>query len=351
MKRFFYLLFHEIMLFRTNLAIHLVAVLQPFIFLIAMSSVLVHPTFDMKIEESDSRYFTSFIQAMKSIKSPIGSDYIRPEIKPRDSKYDDQMIRLENRGRKLTAVQYYGLIDSNLVKNFRNRLKAVVLYLWNKDLGNRSVSIVEKPLFPRDLSYIIYYGLAFISMAAFIASVFIGSVLTTQDFENRHILEYRLSPVNSLLSLIARFIKLCFFSLLGSGLIIISTGIMTGRWPDNIFFVLFIIILLSIIAGAVGMTAGLVFKRMIPAFVVGLTTGFTGWILGDAFGLASGFSGIYYALSRFMPHSYATELIFPQYFGIHLATEKNSFIILIIITVISFTGCCIAYVTQVRNRR
>jgi hypothetical protein len=351
MKRFFYLLFHEIILFRTNLAIHLVAVIQPVIFFIAMSSVLVNPTFDMKIEESESRYFDTFIQSMKSIVSPIGADYIRPEIKAMNSEYYDQIIKLEKRENKLTAVQYFGLIDSNLVKNFRNRLKAVVLSLWNKSLEKRAVSIVEKPLFFKDFSYIIYYGLALIPMAAFIAAVFIGAVLTTQDFENRHILEYRLSSKSSLLCLSARFIKLFMLSLLASGLIIIATGIMTGHWPENIFFVLFVIILLSSIAGSIGIIAGLIFKRTIPAFVVGLTLSFAGWILGDAFGIASGFSDMYYTLSRFMPHSHAVELLFPGYFGIHIATEQSSLILLIMFSIVSFTVCYIFYIIQVKSRR
>lgn len=351
MKRFFYLIFHELILFRTNLAIHLVAVVQPFIFFSAMSFVLVHPTFDVKIEESDSRYFEPFIRAMKSIKSPAGPDYIRPEIKAQDSDYYDQIIKFENREGKLTAVQYFGLIDSNLVKNFRNRLKASVLYEWNRSLENRSVTIVEKPFFVKDFSYLLFYGMALIPMAAFLASILVGAVLTTQDFENRHILEYRLSSKNPLLCLTARFIKLCILSLLASGLIIIATGVMTGHWPGNIFFVLFVIILLSIIAGAAGITAGLIFKKTIPAFVIGLTFGFTGWILGDAFGLASGFSRIFYTISRFMPHSYATELIFPTYFGIHFAAEQGSFIFLTAFSLISFMGCYIVYIIQVKSRR
>jgi hypothetical protein len=351
MRRFFYLLFHEMILFRTNLAIHMVAVIQPVIFFIAMSFVLVHPTFDMKIEESESRYFIPFIQTMKRIASSIGPHYIRPEIKARNSEYYDQMIKLEIRGGKLTAVQYFGLIDSNLVKNFRNRLKAVVLSLWNKNLEKRAVSIVEKPLFFTDFSYIIYYGLALIPMAAFIAAVLIGAVLTTQDFENRHILEYRLSSKSSLLCLSARFIKLFMLSLLSSGLIIITTGIMTGHWPDDIFFVLFVVILLSSIAGSIGMAAGLIFKKTIPAFVVGLTLSFAGWILGDAFGIASGFSGTYYILSRFMPHSHAVELLFPGYFGIHIATEHSSLIILITFSIVSFIVCYMVYIIQVKRRR
>ena len=49
--------------------------------------------------------------------------------------------------------------------------------------------------------------------------------------------------------------------------------------------------------------------------MVALITAFVSWIIGDAFGLASGFSKGYALVSLFTPNSYTVELLFPLYFG------------------------------------
>ena len=72
---------------------------------------------------------------------------------------------------------------------------------------------------------------------------------------------------------------------------------------------------MGIIAGSLGITAGLLLQRTIPAFVVGLGASLLSWILGGAFGLPAGFSGLYEQVSRLMPNTYAVELLFPRYYG------------------------------------
>jgi len=42
-------------------------------------------------------------------------------------------------------------------------------------------------------------------------------------------------------------------------------------------------------AGCLGMVAGLVLRKSIPALLVALVATFVGWILGSAFGLAASF--------------------------------------------------------------
>ena len=42
------------------------------------------------------------------------------------------------------------VIDSNMVKNFRNRLTAAALRFWNNSLGSHAVQIEEHPRLPKD---------------------------------------------------------------------------------------------------------------------------------------------------------------------------------------------------------
>ena len=238
------------------------------------------------------------------------------------------MIRVEDRDGVPTAVQYYGLIDSNLVKNLRNRLTAAGLVLWNKDLGARGVTVVEHPWLPRDVPYAVYFGMAMLPMAAFVAASMLGAVLTAQEFEFGTIAEYRLAPAPASLILGARLTRLVLSAFVGATIMLIAVGIVTGVWPDSPWLVAVILLPVAVVAACLGMLAGLVIQKTIPAFLVALVSSFVGWLLGSAFGLAAGFSAGYERVSRFMPFTHAAELLFPRYYGIAIGTPWLSALVL-----------------------
>jgi len=89
-----------------------------------------------------------------------------------------------------------------------------------------------------------------------------------------------------------------------------------------------VLIPLSVIAGCLGVASGLVFRRTIPAFLVGLVCTFVDWILGSAFGLAAGFGKSYQIISRCTPFTHTVELLFPRYFGVVVGTPVISVLVL-----------------------
>ena len=234
------------------------------------------------------------------------------------------MIRVEDRDGIPTAVQYYSLIDSNLVKNLRNRLTAAGLRLWNEDLGARAVTVAEYPWLPRDVPYAVYFGMAMLPMAAFVAASMLGAVLTAQEFELGTIVEYRLAPAPMALVLGSRLTRLVLSALIGSAFMLVAVGVVTGAWPDSPLMVALIMLPVAIVAACLGMAAGLVMRRTIPAFLIALVSSFVGWLLGSAFGLAAGFSTGYERISRLTPFTHATELLFPRYYGISIGTPWMS---------------------------
>jgi hypothetical protein len=332
MSRFGLLLHNELKLFRTSVPIHLVAILQPTVMYVLMSVILVSPTFDMQIARPLGAAEQALVSAMVDVGSPIGQPYIRPVFVDWESGSPArQVIRVESRGAVPTAVQYYGLIDSNLVKNFRNRLTAAGLRMWNEALGAGAVSVAEHPWLPRDMPYAVYFGMAMLPMAAFVAASMLGAVLTAQDFEVGTILEYRLAPVHIVLILGARLVRLVLSSFVGSGLMLIAVGVITGVWPNSAWLVPLILLPVAIIAACLGILAGLVIRQTIPAFLVALVSSFAGWLLGSAFGLAGGFSASYEQVSRLSPFTHATELLFPRYYGIPVGSPGLSVLVLLLL--------------------
>jgi hypothetical protein len=318
MKRFFLILINEFKFARTTIPIHIVAMLQPTVMYLLMATILVHPTFAMNVVEPRDPLGWALVEAMRAVGSPVGEDYIEVNLVaggPRRPTELRQLVTFQERDGGATAVQVYGLIDSNLVKNYRNRLTAAALRLWQDELGGRAVTIEEHPWLRRDVPYQVYFGMALLPMAAAIAAASIGGILTAQEFERGTISQYRLSPVPAALLLGARLARLTLTGLLSAGVLLAAVGAVTGYWPGALCKVVVTLLPIGLIAGGVGVTAGLWFQKTIPTFIIALASSFLGWLLGSAFGLAGGFGPGYAAASSLTPNTYAVELLFPCYFG------------------------------------
>jgi ABC-type multidrug transport system permease subunit len=344
MARFSLLVLNEFKLFRTAIPIHIVAILQPTVMYVLMAAILVQPTFDMQVDRPTTPEGWALVRAMEEVGSPIGEPYIRPVLVDWDGgAVSRQIVVVEEGHDRPVAVQVYGLIDSNLVKNLRNRLTAAGLRLWNSELEDRAVSIEEHPWLPRDISYNVYFGMALLPLSAFVAAAFIGAILMAQEFELQTILEYRLSPIAVSLILGARLFRLVLSALAAVAILILVIGRVTGFWPHAFGLVLLILFPVALIAGCIGILAGLLFRRSIPAFLVGLVSGFAGWVLGSGFGLAAGFGQAYQWVSWLTPFTHATELLFPHYFGASIGRPLLSASFLIALSVVLLILTALVY--------
>jgi ABC-type multidrug transport system permease subunit len=334
MKRFGLLLLNEFKLARTALPVHLVAIFQPMLMYLLMTEVLVFATFDMYVMQPTTGEGRALVAAMREVGSPIGLPYINPilvaqeDMAQLETTAPRQIITVESRDGVPTAVQRFGLIDSNQVKNLRNRLTAAALRLWNEALGDAAVTVEEHPWLPIDVPYTVYFGLAMLPMATFVGAVFIGGILTAQDFEFRTIEEFRLAPIAPIWILAARLVRLVLSAFLSAGAMLLALGWQTGYWPDSLWRVGLILLPVAIVGGSLGMIIGLAYRRSIPSLLTGLIAAIGGWILGGAFGLVAGFGVLYQEISRLTPHAYAIELLFPRYYGTQVGNPLSAILAL-----------------------
>jgi ABC-type multidrug transport system permease subunit len=349
MTRFRLLLLNEFKLARTALPIHLVAILQPTVMYLLMSLVLVHTTFDMYVTQPTTDEGRALVAAMRDVGSPIGLPYINPiVVSPEETaRMEDstlrQIIAVESRDSVPTAVQRFSLIDSNQVKNLRNRLTAAALRLWDEMLGDAAVTVEEHPWLPVDVPYTVYFGMAMLPMTTFLAAVFIGGILTAQDFEFRTIAEFRLAPIAPAWVLGARLTRLALSALLSAGVLLLAQGWRTGFWPDSFWRVGLVLLPVAITASSLGMIIGLLFRRSIPSLLTGLIAGIGCWLLGGAFGLTSGFGGLYEKASRLMPNAYAVDVLFFHYYGARVGNPPCSILALTLFSVSLLTLAFLTY--------
>ena len=344
MRRFLLLLRNEFKLTRSAIPMHLVALLQPTVMYLLMSTILVRPTFDLYVTRPERADGQTLVAAMQQVGSPIGEPYINPILIDSDNPEGlRQVVTVEEQEEQVVAVQRYGLIDSNIVKNFRNRLTAAVLRVWQDDLGERAVRVTEKPWLPRDMPYALYFGMAMLPMTTALAASLIGGSLTSQEFESGTVLEYRLTPLPAGWVIAVRLCRLILFGLLSAALLLVSIGCVTGIWPARAWMLPLILIPVAVSMGGLGMTAGLTLRRSIPAFLVGLVTTFVSWLVGSAFGLAAGFNRVYEAFSRLTPNTHAVELLFPLFYKAGVGNPLGSILFLTGVSLVSIAITTWAY--------
>jgi len=349
MKRFVRMVRNDFKLAVTAVPIHLIAIFQPTVMYLLMAVTMVNPTFDVRVTASAAPEQERLLAAMSQVGSPIGERYIHSILVDADEPVESQVISVETYAGQLTGVQRYGYIDSNLVKNYRNRLTASVLHMWNQELGERAVTIEQYPWMPLEIPYIVYFGMALLPTSAFIAAAMIGGFLTAQEFEFKTITEYRLSPLGPGWVLAARMTRLVITGLFAATFLILAIGLTTGRWPSALLPVYLALLPVTIFAGCLGVLAGLLLRSTLPAFVLSLVSGFGCWLLGDGFGLAAGFNRTYEAISRFTPNAHAVELTFPYYyFGYSVGKPMQSVIILFIMCIVMLAAVVLVYRRRVR---
>jgi hypothetical protein len=351
MKRFRILILNEFKLARSTLAIHLVSLLQPTIMYILMAFILVNPTFDMYINQPYSPESRQLIDAMKHIGSPIGLPYINPIPTNIENPGEIRQLVFVGKGAQgVTAIQHFGLLDSNMVKNYRNRLTSAALYLWNQDLGSQGVTINEHPLLPEDIPYTVYFGVAMLTLTAFLSSAFIASILTTLEFEHNTILEYRLATAQVGLILAAKIIRLIITALIASLIQFLAVYAITGFFPTAPALVFLILIPVSLVGSSLGISTGLLFRQTIPSFVICLAVTFASWLLGSGFGLAAGFNPLFEAISKLTPNTHAVELIFPLYYHVGVGKPLTQIFSLVVFSTLALGAIVIFYFKNVQKQ-
>ena len=350
MRRFLSLLAHEFRLARTTIPIHAVAILEPVVLYALLTAILVHPSLDVYVTTPTDEVGRSLVTAMQSIGSPIGQAYINPILT--DKTEPDglrQVITVEEINGTPTAVQKYNLIDSNLVKNYRNRLTAAALELWNDNLGHKAVVVVQESSLPFDIPYTVYFGMAMLPLAAMLSASMIGAILIAQEFELQTIDEYRVAPTPTWMILSARMVRLVLSAAIAVGLLLAVIGLLNGYWPDSIGMVALILLPVAIIGGCLGMIIGLQTRTTLPAFILTLAASITFWIIGDSFKPAALFGGFYELASYLTPNSYAVNLLFPYFYRSQINPLPLSVLVLVCLSLVMLLALAVLYARRVSN--
>jgi len=346
-RRFWWLLQAEFRLTRGLLVFHFIGIMMPLIDFLLLSQLAPPVTFTMYTATDGSPQAARLVTAMAALRAdgvPDGPFYIDPQPLPAGAQLGSSiqdLVEMQAQEDRLLVTHRYANIDSNLVKNYRNRLTGAALDVWEEELGARAVTLELEPRYAIEPSFTRYFTMGLLVMAVFVSSVFIGAPLVAKDFEDGTILEARLSPVSPALILAARLVRVMLTSLVAVGLAAGLAGLYLGVWPSDGWRFAGLMVLYTVITASFGLTVGLLVRKILPAFLIGLVTTLVLWLVGGGFALPVILGPALQVVSRFAPTTYMMQLLFPLYYpgttstpealGIVVGCAVGSFGLLIVI--------------------
>jgi ABC-type multidrug transport system permease subunit len=175
-------------------------------------------------------------------------------------------------------------------------------------------------------------------MGIFLGTAITSAILTAYEFENGTILEMYMSPRPDWQHMLIQFLRIIGIGFISAIINISSVGWISGVWPTNIIDMIFPICLLALAGGSLGMLAGFITRKALPAFLISLVVSLLNWLFGNSFGLSTGFTGWYETFSYFAPNRYLVEILFPHYYHVHAGSTTLAWLMLSLISILIAIG-------------
>lgn len=191
-------------------------------------------------------------------------------------------------GRGETAIVQMRVnnLNDDVTKNFRQRIQEACLEYNDKIQASSSITTCPaikadfNTFLPEDLSALVFFGAGLVAMAIIMGGINNACTLTAREFEEKTYKELVLSP--GTMSIIigkwsSALVQTC-----------ITVGLVWGLavWfchfipVDNIWPLLFLVIVGSLAFSGLGTLLGLLFKQVIPAAITGMFIAIIGWWFG-----------------------------------------------------------------------
>ena len=186
---------------RSALPYTLLTILSPVMFM-ALFMLMVRGDITLPLTVHPGPDRSEFAQVLATNRAPGNPPYLQVEPgtadPPRGESTDLVVIAAEPSARdgrtSGTIVHYVNDVNTNMTKNFRNRLTGAV-YTWSSaHLEGGDVGVEEHPTYPRDIPWSTTFGLSALGFGALFSGLLFGLLSMTREWERGTILWLRLAP-------------------------------------------------------------------------------------------------------------------------------------------------------------
>ena len=347
----------ELTSIKENVPFNLATVISPLLFLFAFA-VMVSGGITIPVETQPAPSESAFLQATASYHAPDKTPYLELETAPAEGAIDgrsaDRYIvedepSVDGQGATGTVVHLVNDVNSNMTKNYANRLTgALVDYVdANRDAG--TVEVIEQTRYEEDIPWDESFAVSTLVFGAMLAGLLFGQLSMTSEWENATAKLLVLSP-RPAVSIVVGKVAAAFLKALVAGAVLVGVvALMYGRELADIPWLIAALCLMYVVFASIGLVLGIAVKSTMTAFLVSLVTSLCLWVAGGGFGDLSYFGQAAQAVGAVNPATYALDAVRNAYFG--GMADPTPLVVLSIGAAATLAMVCVLYARWTRSER
>lgn len=342
---------------KENIPFNLATVISPLLFLGAFA-VMVSGGITIPVETQPAASKSAFLQATKEYRAPDGTPYLEVEAAPAegvpDGRSADRYIVVDEpivgeKGATGTIVHLVNDVNSNMTKNYANRLTgALVDYIdANRNVG--TIEVVEQTRYEEDIPWDESFAVSALVFGAMLAGLLFGQLSMTSEWENATAKLLVLSPCPAMY-IVAGKVVAAFLKALVAGVVLVGVvALMYGRTLASAPWLVASLCLMYVAFASLGLALGIAVRSAMTAFLVSLVASLCLWVAGGGFGDLSYFGQAAQVLGMVNPATYALDAVRYAYFG--GVASPTPLIVLAAGATLTVAAVCALYARWTRSER
>lgn len=199
----FWVIGKELASIKENVPFNLATIVSPLLFLLAFA-VMVSGGITIPVETQPEVSESAFLQSVAEFRSPDGTPYLKLETAPAEGAPDgrsadryivESELEVDEGTASGTAVHLVNDVNSNMTKNYGNRLTGALVDYIGKERDSCTVEVIEQTRHAVDIPWDESFAVSTLVFGAMLAGLLFGQLSMTGEWESATAKLLALSPV------------------------------------------------------------------------------------------------------------------------------------------------------------
>ncbi len=214
-----------------------------------------------------------------------------------------------------TVVHLVNDVNSNMTKNYGNRLTGALVDYIGKGRSSCTVEVMEQTRHAVDIPWDESFAVSTLVFGAMLAGLLFGQLSVTGEWENATAKLLALSPRPAATVVIGK-VTAAFFKAIVAGAVLVGVvALMYHRELASVPWLIAALCLTYVTFASLGLALGISVRSTMTAFLVSLVISLCLWVAGGGFGDLSYFGQAAQVVGMANPAMYALDAVRYAYFG------------------------------------
>ena len=319
----FWIIGKELASVKENVPFNLATIVSPLLFLLAFA-VMVSGGITIPVETQPEASELAFLQSAAEFRSPDGTPYLGLETVPAEGAPDgrsadryivESELEVDEEAASGTVVHLVNDVNSNMTKNYGNRLTGALVDYIGKGRSSFTVEVMEQTRHAVDIPWDESFAVSTLVFGAMLAGLLFGQLSMTGEWENATAKLLALSPRPAATVVIGK-VTAAFFKAIVAGAVLVGVvTLMYHRELASVPWLIAALCLTYVTFASLGLALGISVRSTMTAFLVSLVVSLCLWVAGGGFGDLSYFGQAAQVVGMANPAMYALDAVRYAYFG------------------------------------